>query len=145
MTNFLKASSLLVFFIGCNPIRQVISDKEKLDEVAKVVIAMGYCANDTTYITHTDTLLVVDTLMEVLTDTLKLKDTTILWETKFYTINKTKTIRDSIKSVIIDSALVQQLRFQNIELNDKIKADRKRYLWIIGILIFLLIVLFRLK
>ena len=145
MTNFLKASSLLVFFIGCNPTRQVISDKEKLDEVAKVVIAMGYCANDTTYITHTDTLLVVDTLIEVMTDTLKFKDTTILWETKFFTINKTKTIRDSIKSVIIDSALVQQLRFQNVALNDKIKADRKRYLWIIGILILLLIVLFRLK
>ena len=103
---------ILFVFVSCNPVRQVLKDPVKFEAVADEVIKRGYCLNDTTYIHSTDTLeitdttLLVDTLIEVR------NDTAYFWETKFKTITKTKTIRDSIKSVVIDSAQIKVLRKQ---------------------------------
>jgi hypothetical protein len=53
----------------------------------------------------------------VYVDTAVVNDTTYLWETKFQTITKVRTIRDSIKSVVVDSAQIQVLRKQLAEAN----------------------------
>jgi len=116
------------------------------------VIKRGYCLNDTTYIHSSDTLEVHDTTTMVYVDTAVVNDTTYFWETKFQTITKTKTIRDSIKSVVIDSAQVKVLRRNLQESETKLSAalkdqkGLKRIMLLMGggsLLFFLL--LFKLK
>jgi hypothetical protein len=88
----------------------------------------------------------------VYVDTAVINDTTYLWETKFQTITKVRTIRDSIKSIVIDSAQVQVLRKNlkdtEIKLNAALKDQKglKKIMLLIGggaLLFFIL--LFKLK
>jgi len=131
---------ILVLF-GCNPVKQVINDKAKLDKVAIEVIRQGYCANDTTIITKSDTLLIVDSLLEIRSDTTIINDTAYitLWETKNFF--KTLTIRDTIRSVVVDNARVNLLQTDLSKANDKViewqdKANNRQ-----GWLIILLLVI----
>jgi hypothetical protein len=91
---------LAIVLVSCNPVKQVLSDKQKLDKVAKEVVKMGYCVNDTTIVVKSDTLIEMDTLtiidekpmIEVINDT--------VYVTKWKTNNITKsvTIHDTIKA-----------------------------------------------
>ena len=103
---------ILLIFVSCNPVKLVLKDPVKFEVVADEMIKRGYCLNDTVYQHSSDTLEVHDTTTMVLVDTTVINDTTYLWETKFQTITKVRTIRDSIKAVVIDSAQVQVLRKQ---------------------------------
>lgn len=103
---------ILLIFVSCNPVKVVLKDPVKFEVVADEMIKRGYCLNDTVYQHSSDTLEVHDTTTMVLVDTTVINDTTYLWETKFQTITKVRTIRDSIKAVVIDSAQVQVLRKQ---------------------------------
>jgi len=47
---------LLIILPACNPVKQVLKDKSKLDIVAIEVIRQGYCVNDTVVETRIDTL-----------------------------------------------------------------------------------------
>lgn len=40
----------LFLLFACNPVKQVLRDEEKFEEVAQAVILRGYCANDTTIV-----------------------------------------------------------------------------------------------
>jgi hypothetical protein len=118
----------ILLFISCNPVKQVLRDQEKLEEVAKVVVKGGWCANDTTYITKSDTLIEVDTLVRVdtLTDTYVLNDT---------------TIHDTLKSFIVDNARVKLLQADSARLSVEVgewkhKANT-RLSWLISLLIII--------
>ena len=127
---------LLMLFIGCNPVKQVLRDQEKLEEVAKVVVKGGWCANDTTFITTSDTLVELDTLVRIdtLTDTYVLNDTTYITKWKTRDIVKSVTIHDTIKSFIVDNARVRLLQADSArltyELNEWQGKAKKRQLWI---------------
>jgi hypothetical protein len=122
-----RLSFILLLLVGCNPVKQVLSDKSKLDKVAKEVVKMGYCANDTTIITKSDTLVEIDTLtiidekpfLEVINDT--------VYVTKWKTNNITKsvTIHDTIRSVVVDKALVNLLKEDVKELENEIVYEKK--------------------
>jgi hypothetical protein len=103
---------ILLIFVSCNPVKLVLKDSVKFEAVADEMIKRGYCLNDTIYQHSSDTIEVHDTTTMVLVDTTVINDTTYLWETKFQTITKVRTIRDSIKAVVIDSAQVMVLRKQ---------------------------------
>lgn len=127
---------LVLLLFGCNPVKQVLRDQEKLEQVAKVVIASGWCANDTTFIVKSDTLIEVDTLVEVHTDieVRNINDTTFVTKWKTKNITKTLTIRDTIKSFIVDNARVRLLQADSSRLSNEVirwegKAKR-RQLWI---------------
>ena len=96
----------ILLFISCNPVKQVLRDQDKLEQVARVVVAGGYCANDTTFIVKSDTTIQVDTLIQ--NDTIiqveTRNDTTFLTRLKYRDIIKSITIHDTIKSVIVDNA-----------------------------------------
>ncbi len=109
---------ILLLFAGCNPVRQVLKDPVKFEAVAEEMVKRGYCANDTIYTHSTDTLEIHDTTLVVDTITEVRNDTAYFFETKFQTITKVRTIRDSVKSVVIDSAQVQVLRKQLAEANN---------------------------
>ena len=120
-----------ILFIGlfwlssCNPVKQVLSDRQKFDEVAKEVIRQGYCANDTTVIVISDTLIETDTMtileekpfLEIINDTVYVTK----WKTN--NITKTLTIRDTIKATVVDGARVKLLQ------EDLLKANEERLVW----------------
>lgn len=130
---------LLLWLVSCNPVKQVINDKAKLDKVAEEVIRQGYCANDTTIIVKSDTIVKTDSLIEIYSDTTIVNDTAYvtLWETKnFY---KTLTIHDTVRSVVVDNSRVKILQADLSKANTKViewqgKANNR-----LGWLIFLLL------
>jgi hypothetical protein len=131
-----KISLLLLLLIGCNPVKQVLRDQEKLEEVAKIVVKGGWCANDTTFITKSDTLVEMDTIIRIdtQTDTHIFNDTTYITKWKTRDIVKTLTIHDTIKSFIVDNARVRLLQTDSArltyELNEWQGKAKKRQLWI---------------
>jgi hypothetical protein len=131
---------LLLLFLGCNPVKQVLRDQEKLEEVAKVVIAGGWCANDTTFITKSDTLIEVDTLTYIDTETYTqiVNDTTYITRWKSRDIKTTITIHDTLRSYIVDNAHIKLLQTDSARLSSEViewkgKA-RRRQLWVFGLI-----------
>lgn len=143
---------VLLILSSCNPVKQVLNNPARFEVIKDEVIKRGYCLNDTSFIFITDTTEVHDTTTLVYVDTTTVRDSVYFWETKFQTITKTRTIRDSIKSVIVDSALVQVLRKEREAALNREKVamvDVKRLQKILkfvaaGALIFFLL-LFKLK
>ena len=130
----------ILLFISCNPVKQVLRDQEKLEEVAKVVVAGGWCANDTTFITKSDTLIEVDTLIRVETETFTeiVNDTTYITKWKTRDIVKSTTIHDTLKSYIVDNARVRLLQADSARLSNEViewkgKAKR-RQIWLFGLI-----------
>jgi hypothetical protein len=138
-----KISILLLLLVGCNPVKQVLRDQEKLEEVAKVVVKGGWCANDTTFITTSDTLVEVDTLVRIdtLTDTYVFNDTTYITKWKTRDITKTLSIHDTVKSFIVDNARVRLLQADSIKLtnlaNDYKGKAESRLNWLISLLVLI--------
>ena len=131
---------LILLFVSCNPVKQVLRDQDKLEQVAKVVVKGGWCANDTTFITKSDTLIEVDTLIRIDTETYTqiINDTTYITKWKTREIIKSTTIHDTLKSYIVDNARVRLLQADSARLsNDSItwkgKAKR-RQLWIFALI-----------
>jgi len=149
---FISIILLLIFFGSCNPIKQVLGDNKKFEVVAAEVIKRGYCECDTLYKFKSDTLEVHDTTTMVYVDTTVINDTTYLWETKFHTVTKVRTIRDSVKMIVIDSARIKVLTkelsdaksMEKLALSDMKKLQRMVYLIGAGALLFFLL-LFKLK
>jgi preprotein translocase subunit YajC len=134
---------LSFLFLSCNPVKQVLKNQEMLEEVAKVVVKGGWCANDTTFIVKSDTLVEVDTLVRIdtLTDTYVLNDTTYITKWKTREITKSITIHDTIKSYIVDNARVRLLQADSARLSSEVgkwkgKAD-SRLNWLISLLVII--------
>jgi hypothetical protein len=98
--------TLIAILLSCNPVKQVLKDKEKLDKVAEVVVKAGYCANDTTIITKSDTTILYDTTYETQIQINEKTDTIRVPKV----ITRNITIRDTIKSVVVDNSRVQLLQ-----------------------------------
>jgi hypothetical protein len=141
---------LILLLVSCNPVKQVIKDKSKLDEVAKEVIRQGYCANDTLVIVKSDTIVKVDSLIEIISDTTIINDTayiTLFNNRNFY---KTITIHDTIRSVIVDNARVNQLQADNEKISKqseehKQNATHRLYWFIIACAIILFLILYKIR
>lgn len=131
---------LVLLLFGCNPVKQVLRDQDKLEQVAKVVIAGGWCANDTTFIVKSDTLVVIDTLIhnDIETYTEIINDTAFITKWKTRDIIKSTIIHDTLKSYIVDNARVRLLQADSsrlsYELNDWERKAKKRQFWIFFLL-----------
>ena len=132
----MKYIFLLILLIGCNPVKQVLRDQEKLEQVAKVIVKGGWCANDTTFITKSDTLVEIDTFVNVKVeiDTQKVNEFVYITNWKTRDIVKSVTIHDTIKSFIVDNARVRLLQADSSRLSgEAIRWEgkaKKRQLWI---------------
>ena len=141
---------LILVLFGCNPVKQVLNDKAKFDQVAAEVIRQGKCANDTTIIVKSDTIVEVDSLIEIQFDTTFVNDTAYItnWETKnFY---KTLTIHDTLRSVIVDNARVNQLKTDLSKITKqseeyKQNATHRLYWFIIACAIILFLILYKIR
>jgi hypothetical protein len=130
----------ILLFISCNPVKQVLRDQNKLEQVAKVVIAGGWCENDTTFIVKSDTLIEVDTIInvDIQIDTQKVNEFVYITKWKTRDIVKSTTIHDTLKSYIVDNARVRLLQTDSARLSNEVitwegKAKR-RQLWIFGLI-----------
>lgn len=136
-----------VLFFSCNPVRQVLKDKEKFDQVANEVIKRGYCLIDTIVVNTSDTILVVDTLYDeiIKIDTMVKNDTVYFWQNKIFNVRSKYIIKDTIK--LIDSSRINVL---NAELKKKDEhlnkyseriSQLKRFLIYVSAALVLLIVI----
>jgi hypothetical protein len=117
---------------GCNPIKRVLSNQAKRDQMAAEIIKLGYCINDTTIVQIHDTTTTTDTIdvPVIFTDTLLQNDTLIIWETKFKNIVRTNVITKQVNLVVIDSAKVQVLTRELAEIKIKFAdVDQRRKSW----------------
>jgi len=58
----------LILLLGCNPVKQVLKDPVKFDQVKEAVIRSGACVNDTITIQTThDSIVVKDSIIEIKT------------------------------------------------------------------------------
>jgi hypothetical protein len=131
---------LVLLFVSCNPVKQVLRDQDKLEQVAKVVVKGGWCANDTTFITKSDTLVKIDTFIRIdtQTDTKIINDSVYITKWKTRDIIKSTTIHDTLRSYIVDNARVRLLQTDSARLsNDVITWEgkaRRRQLWIFALI-----------
>jgi hypothetical protein len=144
-----KLLIILVLF-GCNPVKQVLNDKAKFDQVAAEVIRQGYCATDTLLIVKSDTIVMVDSLIEVYSDTTIINDTAYvtLWNNRNFT--KTFTIHDTLRSVIVDNAHVRQLQTDIDKVTKqseqhKQDATNRLYWFIIALAVILFLIIIKLR
>jgi len=122
---FFLLTLFAIWVTSCNPVKKVLSDREMFDEVAKEVVKAGYCANDTTILTQSDTTIMVDTLV-LIEDKFTVdvvNDTTFITKWKTNYVTKSVTIRDTVKSVIVDNARIKLLQ------EDLLKANEERLNW----------------
>jgi hypothetical protein len=142
--------TLIAILLSCNPVKQVLKDKEKLDKVAEVVVKAGYCANDTTIITKSDTTILYDTTYETQIQINEKTDTIRIPKV----ITRTITIRDTIKSVVVDNSRVQLLQKEieaykesTYELKEKLlhwkELAKKRWWNLLGLIILFSIYILR--
>jgi len=131
---------LVLLFVSCNPVKQVLRNQEMLEEVAKVVVKGGWCASDTTFIVKSDTLIEIDTFVNVKMqiDTQKVNEFVYINKWKTRDIIKSITIRDTLKSYIVDNARVRLLQTDSARLSNEVitwegKAKR-RQLWIFALI-----------
>lgn len=136
---------LLLIFISCNPVKQVLKNQDKFNEVAEEVIRRGYCANDTIYTTKSDTIIKVDTLVttDTVTDVLIYNDSVFITKWKTKNIVKSVTIRDTLKSYIVDNARVKSLQTDSttltIKMNEWKHKANIRLSWLISLFIIALV------
>jgi len=134
---------LFLLFVSCNPVKQVLRDQDKLEQVAKVVVKGGWCANDTTFITKSDTLVEIDTFVNVKMqiDTQKVNEFVYITNWKTRDIVKSITIHDTLRSYIVDNARVRLLQTDSARLTTEViqwkgKAD-SRLNWLISLLVLI--------
>lgn len=128
-----------ILLLGCNPVRQVLKDKEKLDQVAEVVIRSGYCTNDTIIQSKSDTLVSYDTTYLKGLDIIHTKTDSLLI-TKLVT--KKVIIRDTIQKIVTDNSKIKllendilDLRKANLTAQEKANEykdlAKRRWWWLI--------------
>ena len=117
---------------GCNPVKKVLKDPKRTSVMAAEIIKRGYCTNDTTIIQIHDTTTTIDTVdvPVIILDTLRLNDTLVFWEIKYYDIIKTKTVVKQVDRIVIDSARINVLENELKQWKTKFAdVDQRRKNW----------------
>lgn len=141
---------LLILLVSCNPVKQVLKDKTKFDAVAKEVIRQGLCANDTLIIVKSDTIVMVDSLIEVYSDTTIINDTAYItmWNNRNFT--KTFIVHDTLRSIIVDNARVNLLQTDLDKISKeseehKQNATQRLYWFIIACAVIIFLILYKIR
>lgn len=135
------AIMLTIILSSCNPVKQVLRDKQKLDQVAEVVIKSGYCINDTTIVSKSDTLLQFDTITNTETEIVVKNDTLLITKVKQNYVTKTVKIRDTVRQVVADNARINILEADKVklavQLEEKKAESRNRMNWLVVLILII--------
>lgn len=107
----------ILLLISCNPVKKVIGDKEKFDEVAKEVIRRGYCVNDTVVVEKIkDSIVYKDSVIERIKNIpCKDFDTTIR--------RATISVRSGVLTYSAKDSLVYRVRIITNNIRDKSREN----------------------
>jgi hypothetical protein len=108
---YIIATLILTLLFSCNPVKQVLKDESKMRQVWNEGALIGWCVNDSVFINKSDTLINFDTLyaLDIQVDTIFLNDVQTIVKKEIKTVTKTVTIRDTLKTVIVDNSRVALL------------------------------------
>lgn len=132
---------------SCNPVKKVLNHHDRRNEIITILKSQGICNPDTLTYFKTDTIIKVDTIgiIEIFTDTFVVNDTIKIITYKYRDILKTLMVKDTIKSVVIDSDRVNALSQINAKIvteNELLKAQKRNYGYIaLTLFAFLLLLL----
>lgn len=135
---------LMIFAIGCDPVRRVLDDPAHRTRVADELLRDGLCRYDTLVVVKTDTIIRTDTVGEIVifTDTTIERDTVRITATKFRDIVRTVTIRDTLKLTVVDASGRDANMKHVAELEGRLKevgGSAKRYRMATGFLLIALV------
>jgi len=125
---------IILLLVACNPVKKVMKDPEKFDEVAQEVIRRGYCVNDTTVITEVkDTVIYRDSIIEKIQkipckdfDTtigrarIKVSSGVLTYSAKDSVVYRTKTITNTVRDREYERILLSDIRL----LKDTLSTER---------------------
>lgn len=133
---------MLLLATSCNPVKQVLRDKEKFEQVAREVVKAGFCVNDTVTVTKDTTIYTTKDSVIFQTDTVNtkcpdftrtFKDGTVV-ESKngnisVKTIQKTitKTVTITVTNNVRDKKLESILREERDQALDKAAKLQSKY------------------
>lgn len=113
------SSLLLLFLIGCSPVKQVLKDPVKFEQVAQEVIRRGKCVTDTVKIESIkDSIVVKDSIIESIKEIpcadfdttigrsrIRVSSGVLTFSTKDSIVYRTKTITNSIRDRSLENIL----------------------------------------
>ena len=104
------AGILALALFGCNPVKRVLKDDNKIREVFNEGVKRSWCVNDTVIQSKSDTLITFDTLFAIdfKTDTFTVDREITKVVTK--TVTKTVTIKDTVTQTVTDHKLTDLLK-----------------------------------
>lgn len=126
---------------SCNSVKQVLKDPAKVDKVGREWEKRNPCNNDTLTISKTDTIITLDTLYNILTDTVIVDGkTTVIIKRVPELVTKIIKIRDTVNNYVVDNrrlyialdsvnwykGLSQQFKAKFEQQITETKAERKR-------------------
>lgn len=135
--------------MACNPVKKVLKDKEKFDQVAEEVIRRGYCVNDTVTITETKDSIIYEDSVVIIAEQIPCKDfdTTIgrarirvssgvlSYSYKDSVVYRTKTVTNTVRDKSLEGILkkditklqdsLKQALFDNKELASELKSSKR--------------------
>jgi hypothetical protein len=125
---------LVIFLMGCDPVKRVMRNPDKKARAMSLFLQEGICRPDTFNIVKTDTLLQVDTVQHLYltTDTAYREDTIYVIQTRWREIVKTLTIRDTVIRQIEDTRRLEDLQRKFVLMEASAIAcrkDKRRQLW----------------
>jgi len=127
---------VLLWVFACNPVKKVMNDPDKKEEVSKRLLKEGICRPDTFLLVITDTVVTTDTVehLYLTTDTIVNMDTVYITKTRWKDIIKTVTIRDTLLKTIEDrtqvNALKDDVMVVKARLSQQKEKDAKTMLWL---------------
>lgn len=118
-----RISVILLFLMGCNPVKQVLRDPDKLQIVAEEIIRRGGCVNDTIKIESVkDSIVVKDSIIERISsipckdfDTsigrarIRVSSGVLTYSAKDSIVYRTKTITNNIRDTKLESILKRDI------------------------------------
>ena len=130
---------IVLILCSCNPVKQVLRDRDKFDQVAKEIIKSGICVNDTIILSKSDTTTLVDTVNNYFIDTEVRNDTVFQTRVENKLVTKKVIIRDTVRNIVTDNARVNVLEADKRDLSMKVgewkDKAQDRLQWLILLLV----------
>lgn len=124
---YVAVISFMLVLIGCDPVKRIQRDDERMVRMERIMLDRGICRPDTFVIVKTDTMTRTDTVGEIYiyTDTTTLHDTTTITRERIRSVLRTITIRDTVLRQIIDETALKACRSDR-ERSGALLADMKK-------------------
>lgn len=131
----MKYLAFILLFVSCNPVKQVLKDNNKFEQVKEAVIRSGACVNDTVRVSIVkDSIVYNDSIIEVIKEIpcqdfdtvigkarIKISSGVLIYSAKDSVIYRTKTITNTVRDNSLEGILNNDIVKKNAEILTYIK------------------------